>query len=106
MGLATVLEAKVGVLQLVEPIALVVGQLMPLLVEELVPVELAFASSQLVVEKAKQLEQEVESILRQVAIQELVHHRLEVDHHPKPEEYYHQLPFSTLGVPSCNDQDI
>jgi len=107
----------VGVLrQLVEPIALVVGQPKPQLVElallaeeELVPVELAFVGSQLVVEKAKelevqQLERVEESEPRQVAIQELVKHlRLEVDHHPKPEEYYHQQPFSTLV--SCNDQD-
>ena len=54
----------VGVLrQLVEPIALVVGQPKPQLVElvllaeeELVLVELAFVGSQLVVEKAKELE--------------------------------------------------
>lgn len=108
--------AKVGALRLVEPIALVVGQPKPLLVEfeflaeeELVPVELASANFQLVVEKAKELKVQQlklveESILRQVATQELVKHlRLEVDHHPKPEECFHQLPFSTLV--SCNDPD-
>ena len=113
IGIAVV---KVGVLRLVEPIALVVGR-QPMLVElvlaeeELVPVELAFASSQLGVEKAVELEvqlleQELESGLGQVAIQELVHLRLEVGHHPKPEEYYHQQPFSILDDLSCNDQDI
>lgn len=105
----------VEVLQLVEPIEQVVGRPLAMVLElaraeeELGPiVELAFVSSQLVVEpKVQQLELEVEFEPRQVAIQELVKHlRLEVVRHPKQEEYFHQLLSSTLDDLSCNDQDI
>ena len=84
---------------------------MPLLVEpiilaeeELVPIKLASTKFQLVVGKAKKLEvqllkQELESTLRQVALQELVKQllpvpQLEVAHHPpQMEEYYYQQLF-------------
>lgn len=84
---------------------------MPLLVEpiilaeeELVPIKLASTKFQLVVGKAKELEvqllkQELESTLRQVALQELVKQllpvpQLEVAHHPpQMEEYYYQQLF-------------